>query len=61
MLIEMMWPIELLGKEYVSAPIKYNNRKRGLSGVADDYGDLIRFVAAYDDTKIYQMRRMVPV
>lgn len=57
MLIEQMWPIELLGKEYVTAPIKYHNRPRGLSGVADDFGDLIRFVATEDNTVIYQMRQ----
>jgi hypothetical protein len=57
MLSEMIWPIELLGTEYVSAPIKYNNRIYGGSHVQDERGDLIRFVAPYDDTKIFQMRQ----
>ncbi|HPI19410.1 MAG TPA: choice-of-anchor D domain-containing protein [Candidatus Kapabacteria bacterium] len=57
MLMEQMWPIELLGKEYVTAPIKYLDRPRGLSGVADDFGDLVRFVATEDNTIIYQMRQ----
>jgi hypothetical protein len=57
MLCDMMWPVELLGTEYISAPLKYNDRPRGQSGVQDDNGDLIRFVAAYDSTKIYQMRQ----
>lgn len=57
MLCEMMWPIELLGKEYLSAPIKYNDRTRGLSYATDDYGDLIRFVATQDNTDIYQLRQ----
>lgn len=56
MLAEMLWPLSLLGTEYISAPIQYINRERGLSGVADDKGDLIRFVAAYDNTEVYQMR-----
>ncbi len=56
MLIEMLWPIELLGKEYISAPIKYFDRPRGRSYAVDDYGDLIRFVATEDNTDIYQMR-----
>lgn len=56
MLIEMLWPIELLGKEYISAPIKYFDRPRGRSFAVDDFGDLIRFVAVEDNTDIYQMR-----
>ena len=56
MLIEMMWPVELLGCEYISAPIKYLDRTvYGL--VEDDRGDLIRFVATQDGTEIYQMRQ----
>jgi hypothetical protein len=57
MLIEMIWPVELLGKEYISAPIKYFDRTRGLSKVGDDYGDMIRFIASQDNTEIYQMRQ----
>ncbi len=56
MLIEMLWPIELLGKEYISAPIRYHDRERGLSG-HDDYGDLIRIIAAYDETEVFVMRQ----
>lgn len=55
MMIEMIWPIEMLGTQYVSAPIKYNDRPR--DKIADDRGDMIRFVAAYDGTIIYQMRQ----
>ncbi len=55
MLIEQMLPVEMLGKEYISVPIKYMNRQRGLSGVDNDYGDLIRFVACQDSTFVYQM------
>lgn len=55
MMIEMIWPIEMLGTQYVSVPIKYNDRPRGK--IADDRGDMIRFVAAYDSTIIYQMRK----
>jgi hypothetical protein len=56
MLIEMMWPVELLGKEYVSAPIRYRNRP--YSAVVEyQRGDLIRFVATEDGTNIYQMRQ----
>ncbi|MGQ9819800.1 MAG: choice-of-anchor D domain-containing protein [Candidatus Kapaibacteriales bacterium] len=55
MMIEMIWPIEMLGTQYVSAPVKYNDRPR--DKIADDRGDMIRFVAAYDNTIIYQMRQ----
>lgn len=55
MMIEMIWPIEMLGTQYVSVPVKYNDRPRGK--IADDRGDMIRFVAAYDSTVIYQMRK----
>ncbi len=55
MMIEMIWPIEMLGTKYVSCPVKYNDRPRGK--IADDRGDMIRFVAAYDNTIIYQMRK----
>ncbi len=57
MLIEQMLPVEMLGKEYISVPIKYLNRQRGLSGVENDYGDLIRFVACKDSTFIYKMKK----
>ncbi|HPO62055.1 MAG TPA: T9SS type A sorting domain-containing protein [Candidatus Kapabacteria bacterium] len=57
MLIEQMLPFEMLGKEYISVPIKYLDRQRGLSGVENDYGDLIRFVASKDSTFIYKMKK----
>ncbi|HYF02189.1 MAG TPA: T9SS type A sorting domain-containing protein [Patescibacteria group bacterium] len=55
MLIDAMWPVEFLGKEYVSAPVKYNNRPYSASD-PDQRGDLIRFVATVNNTQIYQMR-----
>jgi len=56
MLIDMLWPEELLGTEYVSAPILYTNRYvRNID--PDDIGDLIRFVAIKDKTIIQQMRQ----
>ncbi len=55
MMLEMLWPIEMLGTQYVSCPVKYNDRPR--DKIADDRGDMIRFVAAYDNTIIYQMRK----
>lgn len=55
MIIDMMWPVELLGTEYISAPIKYISRTRGVD--PDDYGDLIRFVATEKNTQLYQMRQ----
>jgi hypothetical protein len=55
MMTDMVWPIELLGKEYISAPIQYADRKR--NQIQDDRGDLIRFVATEDKTIIKQMRR----
>ncbi len=55
MMTDMVWPIELLGNEYISAPIKYADRPR--DQIQDDRGDLIRFVATEDGTIISQMRR----
>ncbi len=55
-LMDMMWPVELWGTMYISAPIMYKNRPR--NGVdIDDAGDLIRFVAAEDGTIIEQLRQ----
>ncbi|MCS7177548.1 MAG: choice-of-anchor D domain-containing protein [Candidatus Kapabacteria bacterium] len=55
-LMDMMWPVELWGTMYVSAPIMYKNRPR--NGVdIDDVGDLIRFVASEDGTIIEQLRQ----
>jgi hypothetical protein len=55
MLCDMMLPVELLGTEYISAPLKYINRVVwGL--MPDDKGDIIRFVPTQDGTIIYQMR-----
>ncbi len=54
MLIDMLLPEELLGTEYVSAPILYTYRYvRNID--PDDVGDLIRFVAIKDKTIIQQM------
>lgn len=56
MLIEMLWPEELLGTEYISAPILYTNRYvRNID--PDDVGDMIRFVATVNGTIISQMRQ----
>jgi hypothetical protein len=55
LLIDMVLPFELLGKKYISAPILYADRKRGR--ITDDKGDLIRFVATADDTKISMMKK----
>jgi hypothetical protein len=55
-LMDMMWPVELWGTMYISAPIMYKNRPR--NGVdIDDAGDLIRFVASEDGTIIEQLRQ----
>jgi len=53
-MIEMIPPIDELGTEYISAPLKYAARPRGI--VPDDSGDLIRFVATENGTVIQQMR-----
>ena len=58
MLTEMLWPVNMLGTEYVAAPLKYYDRKYNENTVIQDAkGDLVRFVAAYDNTEIYQMRQ----
>ncbi|MDW8225719.1 MAG: IgGFc-binding protein [Bacteroidota bacterium] len=55
-LMDMMWPVELWGTMYISAPIMYKNRPR--NGVdIDDVGDLIRFIASEDGTIIEQLRQ----
>lgn len=51
MMVDAMWPAEFLGKEYFSAPVKYNNRPR-IDADADSWGDLIRVVATEDNTII---------
>ena len=55
LMIDMVWPIETLGKEYVSAPFKYAYRNTGQ--IEDDKGDLIRFVATEDGTVISKMKK----
>lgn len=55
MYMEMMWPVELLGTEYISAPLKYLSRTKNVD--PNDAGDLVRFVATQDNTQIYQMRQ----
>ncbi len=55
MLFDSMWPVSMLGKEYVTAPVKYLNR-RYQHKIPDDEGDLIRFVATEDSTTVYEMR-----
>ncbi|MCX7930362.1 MAG: choice-of-anchor D domain-containing protein [Chlorobi bacterium] len=55
MLIESMWPVEFLGKEYFSAPIMYADRPRSTFDLESE-GDLIRIVATEDNT-IVQYRR----
>ena len=55
MLYDMMWPVELLGKEYITAPIMYLNRTNyGL--VPDDKGVIIRFIATEDNTQLCNWR-----
>lgn len=55
-LVEMMLPENMLGTEYISAPIKYTNRYvRNID--PDDVGDMIRFVATVNGTIISQMRQ----
>lgn len=55
-LVEMMLPENMLGTEYISAPIKYQNRYvKNID--PDDIGDMIRFVATVDGTIVTQMRQ----
>jgi hypothetical protein len=57
MLMDYMPPIEYLGTDYVSAPIKYLDRYFNSSNAYPDIeGDIIRFVATQDGTTINQMR-----
>ncbi len=55
-LMEQLLPNELLGTEYLSAPLMYS--KREIFNTFPEWnGELIRFVAAQDSTIIYQMRQ----
>ena len=57
MLADMMWPVSLLGKEYISAPVKYKDRTYNDGNMVENLeGDIIRFVATEDETQISQMR-----
>ncbi|MES2767326.1 MAG: hypothetical protein V4642_15730 [Bacteroidota bacterium] len=52
---ESVPPLEMLGTEYITAPIKYNNRPYTAAD-PDQRGDLIRFVATEDNTIISKMK-----
>ena len=58
MLFDSMWPVELLGKEYVFVPNRYDGRQKGYDQhyIADMEGDMLRFVATKDNTTIYQTK-----
>lgn len=51
MLMEMIWPVEHLGFDYISAPIMHRERIYA-NAVPNERGDLIRFVAAHPNTVI---------
>lgn len=55
MLFDSMWPVSMLGKEYVTAPIKWFGRTYQHL-IADDEGDLLRFIATADNTTLYEMK-----
>jgi len=58
MLFDSMWPIELLGKEYVTVPNMYSNQwnEREYQGKHEnERGDLVRFVATRDNTIIWEV------
>ncbi len=56
MYMDAMWPIDLLGTDYISAPIMYTGRTAGYGTVPEDRGDIIRFVATENGTIIQQMK-----
>ncbi|MCS7302659.1 MAG: choice-of-anchor D domain-containing protein [Bacteroidota bacterium] len=56
MLVESMWPAEFLGREYFSAPIMYADRPPSPFD-SESGGDLIRIVAAEDNTIVSYRRR----
>lgn len=56
MLFDSMWPVELLGKEYVTVPNMYDNEwhARDFQGLMEDErGDMIRLIATQDNTNIW--------
>lgn len=53
--VEMMYPIEMAGTEFMTLPRLVANRP--VHKWADDHGDMIRFVAVENGTIIYQMRQ----
>lgn len=58
MLFDSMWPLQLLGKEYVFVPNRYADRQRGYDQqlIPEMEGDMLRFVATKDKTTIYQTK-----
>lgn len=56
MLVESVWPVEFLGKEYFSAPIMYADRPPAPFD-PESGGDLIRIVATEDNTLVQYRRR----
>ena len=58
MLFDSMWPTNLLGKLYVTVPNSYLDREKHYQGlIAEEGGDMIRFVATQPNTIVYQMKK----
>jgi hypothetical protein len=53
--VEMMYPIEMAGTEFMTLPRLVANRP--VHKWPDDHGDMIRFVAVENGTIVYQMRQ----
>lgn len=53
-LMDMMWPVEFLGKEYIAVPMLHTSRPYNAID-QQAKGDLIRFVAIEDGTIIYRL------
>lgn len=58
MLFDSMWPTNLLGKYYVTVKNHYLDREKDYQGlIAEERGDMIRFVATQDNTTIYEAKK----
>lgn len=55
MLFEAMWPVELLGKEYVTTPYIYEKRIEYQNLIADEKGEIVRVIATKNNTRITEV------
>lgn len=55
MLFDAMWPVELLGKEYVTSPFQYVKRDEYQGKINGERGEIVRVVATRNNTRVYEV------